>query len=674
MKLTNPDARKKLSAEQIILKKKESEELVSELVKHDFIIPDKITLSRFNLDDNPYAFTQLLRQGARLDKDVLGRLLPSLYQDLKFLPKDDFSALYKEAFDLSVQEFGWQKINEHVKRDLFGSFGYLNLNAKMLAYCLGIEWFINDIRCALTSIECGALCEIESSETTVLQEMYELAPEQFVSAYGFNASDLIAHLEQCNQKNSPQSSWQERTAEISTPPAGCEVDSLISLFQPDKPRLQQAESLEERIQLILDNYYSAPGPSKARALMLSKSDNIRDRLRSLHDCDHAVRTALFTQAFAQLLKAQDATSKAYFEKNTELEELLVLAEAYHDVVAEDEPKDQEEIQAAFYLLRDLKGLYPDELLVEVAVALANKNVSHSSGDLEQSRKRILDKVPGFLLDQVDPELREALKARFFVPDSSSSSDFQKWLRMVIRFGDTVDIARCFGEQGFKWELLPLPDGWSSNADAMKQVRQLVSSCWNLAALTGGAPRDNAYAEANGLRNPQNNYGKPLEHNELVRRDISARENVWTAIRQELDRMAKRTLATKAGIHTATSEDAPLSTSSTYFRIFDERDLDQIELPEGLTELDTLQISSGDLEQLNPGLQKQLKDSINKLRLSGIRHPLGTVSQETLGSKDAVTELSKRGFRVWNDERVFDGVPVTVKRLRLDSAADATQSE
>ena len=157
------------------------------------------------------------------------------------------------------------------------------------------------------------------------------------------------------------------------------------------------------------HYYQSLHPARAKVILEGGNPGSR----KVHGLDHALRTQLATEFLVEVLPHFHEPFDELLKSQHLLQELLPIAELYHDAVAEDEHKDVEELRAAELFQRDMKGLhrYPAVLVDLVARAMKNKN----------SNRMPSVKAP-------------------FTSDQQCSAE-ELLLRQVLRFGDIVDIVR-----------------------------------------------------------------------------------------------------------------------------------------------------------------------------------------------------------------------------------------
>ena len=698
----------------------------------------KTALQIDDLSYNPFAFIALLKQGAGIELGIdpiysevrlARKLADALFGVLKELPAEMADQMIGDIMELMSPLTGWELLNKTCALLLWG---YAKVDRDVKGECFD-SFFKRWVRLAFIMLRHGAVCTLTEEEEASLRKTAAKDPDGCKDYFGMGVDDLFIHLEKARLANGLQTPSQVPSS-VPVPPPSEELDSktiISQIFSLAPPVLPKEAGFEQIVQAVLENYYVAPHPDFAFGRVYSGGiSDIQMPLRDLHDCDHVVRTALFTRVFLQLLNEQKVAKPPSVESMSsneyqQFQELLQLAVLYHDVVAENQPKNQEEIQAALYLLRDRPSQLPDDVFMEVAVALANKNVRDiDGGERAQLREKILSQLPDELIQQVPEKSWKQLQARFF-QEESSESPLQRWLRMVIRFGDTVDIVRVTGEAGFDWSFLERPECYHQHPDLERQLRSVVKACWNLSAMTGGAGHDSQYAMEYRLREPHMTYeysgnffytpDRNRKHNEVVRRSICAKGNVWDGVRSELLRMAKRRVAYMANMKTATKEDAIYSCQARYHCIYDERDLDQITLPENLTELELLWLSLRDIDWLSgsdttntevftsehsdggPSAKRRklgrsggsstagdrawlpgkvitdVKETVNNLRDTGVMHPLGTLSQETLRmTENTGAILHSRGLETWVDHKEIAGTPVEILRTRPIVSAPVKQ--
>ena len=387
-------------------------------------------------------------------------------------------------------------------------------------------------------------------------------------------------------------------------------------------------------QIVGRHYYQYHHPNRAPAIAANGVDYVH---RQHHGIDHALRTQMATEFLIEILPFYHKPFQQLLATYPDLPELLKIAELYHDAVAEDEPKNTEELRAAELFERDMRSLneYPNELITLVATALKNKNSNEMS----------------------------TVQAPFTADDQCSPEELV--LRQVLRFGDVVDMLR----------LLPLPKNFLEVKDSFVtdpvstprkfgrsfdlQAIELLAAINNpmftqvikaalltfrdLAALTGGWHLESS--------NPAANRYQLQVKNQQRRLLIEHSHDPYTQMREVLDDLVRLEIAKKADISSCLDQDGHRdyaqngSTPScwnrttvgvgSYFKLHSEVELRQVRVPEKMTLTEKVcfaaesELPDADRPALSFDIRTSIAGEINRLRQEGIQPAIGTPSQAEL---------------------------------------------
>ncbi|WP_422489999.1 hypothetical protein [Endozoicomonas sp. ALE010] len=402
------------------------------------------------------------------------------------------------------------------------------------------------------------------------------------------------------------------------------------------------------------HYYQNLHPTVAKVIL----EGGKPRSRKVHGLDHALRTQLATEFLVEVLPDIHAPFKELLKNQPLLQELLPIAELYHDAVAEDEHKDVEERRAAELFQRDMQSLhhYPDELIGLVSSALKNKN----SNQMQPVR------AP-------------------FTSDQQCSAD-ELLLRQVLRFGDIVDIVRVipcredfpairltpgFAEPGenryFNPEAIELLRV-VNKPEFTRLIRAALVSFRHLACITGGWHHKDANPFTTKYRLPVDNTKRRLM--------IEQASDPQQCMRDSLDDLVRLVMAAKAGIkpcltdHPKRSDNLPLpdcwdpktGSAGAYRKLHNEQELRQIELPENMTLTEKIIVAADELNHtmslLSPATRHGMQSEIERLQQKGILPAIGTPPQSELEKIFRQPDcagariLNERGLKVVSDE--YDG--------------------
>ncbi|WP_252178657.1 hypothetical protein [Endozoicomonas sp. 4G] len=288
--------------------------------------------------------------------------------------------------------------------------------------------------------------------------------------------------------------------------------------------------------------------------------------------------------------------------------------------------------SAYYFKRDLTGHYPEQLLNDIALAMANKE-NDVDGDDEQK-----------------------------LPDSV------RWYLRILRFADRMDIIRDLGvgadfpevtetEPGSfdarRLDLPPqLPCDFNSGSDHKTEFQRHLEAAMHGAAdlvQVTGRPEDqrkNNYTQVYGLSANGQEISENFERtSEPLRR-----------MNQFIDDKVRRKIAQKAGIMVCSDPNhqtcrADQSEGITYGIHNNWYDLRQVKIPTGMTLLEKMQYEH-DPSLLRPATQQALKHEVQQLKNEGIQMNLGTLTQKTLATEAAQKVLKQRGITVVGEKRPY----------------------
>ena len=382
------------------------------------------------------------------------------------------------------------------------------------------------------------------------------------------------------------------------------------------------------------HYYQYHHPNSALKIATNGVEYVH---RRFHGIDHALRTQMATEFLIEILPLYHEPFQQLLATYPALPELLKIAELYHDAVAEDEPKNTEELRAAELFERDMRSLneYPNDLITLVATALRNKNSNEMS--------------------TVQPP---------FTADDQCSSE-ELLLRQVLRFGDVVDMLR----------LLPLPKNFLEVKDSFvtdpvstprklgiffdpqaiellavvdnpmftRMMKAALLTFRDLAALTGGWHLRSSNPAADRYQLKVDNQQRRLlvEHS----------PDPYTQMREVLDDLVRLKIAKKADISTcldqaghrdyAQNGSTPSCWNKTtagvgaYHKLHSEVELRQVRVPEEMTLSEKVcfasqsELPDADRPALSPAIRSSIDGEINRLRQEGIQPATGTPSQDEL---------------------------------------------
>ena len=404
------------------------------------------------------------------------------------------------------------------------------------------------------------------------------------------------------------------------------------------------------------HYYQYHHPNSATNITTNSADYVH---RRYHGIDHALRTQMATEFLIEILPFYHQPFQQLLATYPDLPELLKIAELYHDAVAEDEPKNTEELRAAELFERDMRSLneYPNELITLVATALKNKNSNEMS----------------------------PVKTPFTADDECSPEELL--LRKVLRFGDVVDMLRLLPLQEDFLEVKdsfvtdPMfahrePDKFDPQAIELlavidnsmftRMIKAALLTFRDLAALTGGwhhKSRSNPAADRYQLQVDNQQRRLLIEHS----------HDPYTQMREVLDDLVRLEIAKRAGISTCLDQDGhqdyaengstpdcwhkTTGGAGAYRKLHSEVELRQVRVPKKMTLTEKvlfvteLELPVADRPFLSFDIRTSINGEINRLRQEGIQPATGTPSQSELRNMyerpDSIgaSILAKRGIVV-----------------------------
>lgn len=477
---------------------------------------------------------------------------------------------------------------------------------------------------------------------TLLQEIYQQKLRQ-AEAKQKSIATFIQSLEATQDSESARQARAESLASIpgeeyrkgSVQQAGSgenpDLGWLRELY--DYAPVTHGKSYRDLAQLAVRHYYRTPHPGQSEKLVWRK-DKMPALLREDHGVDHVTRTQILAEALLELFARHDQDYRDMLEAYPGLCELIPLAMVYHDVVAEVEPKAEEEARAAEFFERDIRasGRYPEELVTLVASALRNKNTN---------------------------TFREVTVP--FVADNECSTQ-ERMVRHLLRLPDSIDIIRVLAipenwtipsrtrhqAMVFDAGLMDLPGKMLTDPDFRKTFEDLMEGAKNLAYVSGGKPKlDNS---SSGSYLSRNNLQDCNQKRQLkVTRAVNSYDSVMSA----LDDNVRRAMARMAGLSTCQADHSREALEKNHRKasclttrqdrqslsaIHSESELRQVRLPEQMTVLEKLLFEQRGGDCLNPEMRNKVESEVTRLRLHAIQPPLGTLTQDTLQSAKALKRL------------------------------------
>lgn len=389
----------------------------------------------------------------------------------------------------------------------------------------------------------------------------------------------------------------------------------------------------ELAQLAIRHYYQTPHPDQAMKL-LANNKKVPVLLRKDHGVDHVTRTQILSEALLELFAKHDPQYKELLDNEPDLHELIPLALVYHDVVAEVEPKNVEELRASECFERDMKGSnrYPETLISLVSNALRNKNTNTMNPVL-----------PPFLADTKCPPK-------------------ERMVRHLLRLPDNIDIIRVLAiPEGWKNPshtsspthvfdagLMDIPANLIANPNFKKDFDDLMEGAKGLAYVTGGAPAAGDCSISGSYLRRHNLQADNDKRKLKVARSVNAHDCVMAA----LDDNVRRSIAGLAGLTTCQADHSKEAIRKGSGRatcvaedqgrefltaIHSELELRQVQLPK-MTVLEKLLFEQQGQTCLAPGTRALIDLEVVRLKKQGIQPPTGTLTQKTLKSPRAVKKL------------------------------------
>ena len=380
----------------------------------------------------------------------------------------------------------------------------------------------------------------------------------------------------------------------SVSPDVAECSALQECFRIPSLRIRKDSPNERQVQEVITHYYRSIHPIQIQKIMSGQMDS--EILRHYHADDHIARTVFLLEAVIELHKRYNEKYQKLFSDHPQLSTLLPIAMAYHDIVAEILPKEDEEKVASERFQDDmiLSGFDAEEVAL-VTDALKNKNVN--------TMKEISDS---------------------FVADDHVSVDM-RLTRRLLRLPDSLDIVRVrvFNKEGLQYHRdnildenlydirqMDLDPELVSNEFFLSDWQQLMESTALLAALTG-APSP-AYLDDEAIQQWFAAHALQLPDNKLSlhrRQYIARHHNALGFIRETQNDLVRLYISKQAG--------------REVINLFQLR---QIKLPDDWTALDSLLYEKG------VAAQEKLQPVIQHWAQTEFTHPTGTLTQDLLESE------------------------------------------
>ena len=414
---------------------------------------------------------------------------------------------------------------------------------------------------------------------------------------------------------------------------GKDVDWLTALLATppsfDRREFARVGRYRAITQTAGQHYYQYHHPNSALKIATNDVEHVH---RQHHGIDHALRTQMATEFLIEILPFYHQPFQELLATYPALPELLKIAELYHDAMAEDEPKNTEELRAAELFERDMRSLdeYPNELITLVATALKNKNSNEMS----------------------------PLKTPFTADHQCSPEELL--LRQVLRFGDVVDMLRLLplpknflevkdnfvistpGKFGKFFDLHAIELLAAINNPMFTQViKTALLTFRDLAALTGGWHLESSNPAADRYQLDVANQQRRLmiEHSHAP----------YTQMREVLDDLVRLKIAKQADISTCLDQDGhrnyvengstpncwdkKIGIAGGYRKLHSEVELRQVRMPEGMTLSEKVyfaaELPDADRPALSFAVRTSIDGEINRLQQKGIQPATGTPSQGEL---------------------------------------------
>ncbi|MBO9484200.1 hypothetical protein [Salinisphaera sp. G21_0] len=382
---------------------------------------------------------------------------------------------------------------------------------------------------------------------------------------------------------------------------------------------------EGTILKVLQHYYRRPGPER---VMASMNKVFQKTWKEHHSCSHALRARNNGLWYMELLERCQVHSFNPVEKS-----LLPLAIIYQDAATEDVDQSVAKTRSADYFKRDLAGHFPERLLNEIALAMVS--MENDTGG------------------KADHNLTASVR----------------WYLRILRFAVHMDVIRYFVEpefpglgtqsEFFNVSALDLPHPWAGDftsepdhkTEFQRHLEAAMHGAADLVQVTGSPMdrRKNRYTNVYGLKPDGKKirlqFDRTTEPVEIMDRFIN--DNV------------RRKLARGAGIITCSDPHhqncrADQIKGITYGIHNSWYDLRQVRVPAEMTRLEKMQYEH-DPSLLSPATQQALAEEVQRLKSTGIRMNTGTLTRETLASKDAQPVLQERGITVVREQHVYSAI-------------------
>ncbi|WP_257265001.1 hypothetical protein, partial [Endozoicomonas sp. ONNA2] len=369
---------------------------------------------------------------------------------------------------------------------------------------------------------------------------------------------------------------------------------------------------------VLQHYYRRPGPE--RVIAASLNPFLPDMWKQYHSCSDVLRARNNGLWYMELLENCRVYSFHPQERS-----LLALAIMYHDAATVDVDKPAAITKSAEYFKRDLAEHFPEQLLNDMALAMVS----------------MANEVNG----KADQNLSESVR----------------WYLRVLRFAVRMDRIRLKADfpglavtQHKNPAYLDLPtqlvSHFSSDPDHKTEFQRHLEAAMHGAAdlvqVTNDSTdkRDNPYTQVFAL----------APDVEIITRQFDRTAEPLQRMDQFINDNVRREIAQMAGIITCSDPDhqackADRSKGITYGIHNSWYDLQQVAVPAGMTPLEKMQYRH-DPSLLSPATQQALAEEVQRLKSKGIQMNPGTLTQETLATREARKVLKERGITVVSEKR------------------------
>ena len=584
------------------------------------LVPDKLTISRYIVLYYPEIIEHLIAQGSELELNFLRRKSISSNTDINKV--DSYLRIYKHLISRGEKLDPAWEIHE-----LF-PFTITDLKAVdnaaeffRLAFSIGVypdkdaaEQHLEGFMDTLLEKEKEWIAELDNEYKDKWDKSGNSDNGSLMDEYFERKSRLEAHLyfKKTHLRLIKKALKEIKPLTRSHPsaPHGAkklpeqDLAPLSKLFQRPSLTLTPERDFHADVRKILDRYYLTPANERQISLLSNCADPELTILRQHHGCDHVLRCLLIGEAVMASFTEHHEDCRKLFVDNPELKPLILMAILMHDITAETEAKEDEELHAAeaFSSLMKSNGFSPD-LVDKVATALRNKNTD-----------TVTQVAPPFVADEEQPEDIRLILRLIRMPDCI---DITRVMEIPPEFPSPPGSKRPRIFDSGRLDLAGLGLTEEKQQALTRELQTLLIGAERLASLSGGeTPADHRpstpFWKEHGLL-------PPYQRRDIRRHWLAYDPDPLAAMHSVLDDILRLQISECAGI-----------------KVTSDLQLKQIPVPQHLDTRKKLLAAGG-------AKLPEIDQKVRLLKLYPPRKPLGTISQQALSSPEVKKELHLRGL-------------------------------